>query len=283
MRTNEALIARKQPDILSMHLEFLKFSELCDSVITVTPLKTGSTSCTLQLQLFQKDRIRIVALATTTNFDVAIGPSAPTDWSLLPQPSPVPDFGLVEAYKPEPNWIPAILAGEIFTLSHRVLSLIPRPGNPVNGICDAWNRFMGDERVDSTYLAFLSDMLPSMSDTLLRNDGLYDMHEYYRRTLAWAEQNPGKPAPLTNSHAEAFKATTFNNTVTLDIEFKKRLPKEGLRWVFTRTETKMMEKGRMGVDITMCDENMDLICEAHQLILIQESQRRGFKKKESRL
>lgn len=283
MATDEALVAQKQPDILSMHMEFLRFSELCESVITVTPLRTGSAACTLQLQLSQKDKIRIIALATTTNFDVSLGPSAPTDWSLLPRPNPIPDFDLVEAHQSEPNWIPAILAGEVFTFSHRILSVIPRLGNPFAGVCDAWNRFMGDERVDATYLAFLADFIPSMSDTLLRNNGLYDLHEYHRRTAAWAEENPGKPAPLTNSIAEAFKATTFNNTVTLDIEFKKRLPKEGLRWVFTRTATKMMQNGRMGVDITICDENMELACEAHQLILIQEIQRRGFKKKPSQL
>lgn len=278
LKTDPALISRAQPDLLNLHIEYVRACERQESTIKIVPLKLGSTACLLQLQLFQKDQICMLALATTTNFDKTLGPSASTDWALHPPPNPTPDFGLIESHKPEPNWLPATLAGEILTFTHRVLSLNPRQGFTVPGVCDAWNRFLGDERVDAVYLGLLADLIPSMSDTLLHS-GLYDAHAFHKDLAEWARLHPGVPTPLTNSLAAAMKSKTFNMTVTLDLKFTKRLPKEGLRWVFTRTATKGMNKGRMVVEITMCDENMDLVCEAHQSILVLEAQRKFHKNK----
>lgn len=278
LTTDPTLVSRGQSDLLNLHIEYMRACERQESTVRVVPLKIGSTACLLQLQLFQQDQLRMLALATTTNFDKTLGPSARTDWALHPPPNPIPDFDLIEAHKPEPNWLPATLAGEVLTFTHRVLSLNPRQGFTVPGVCDAWNRFKGEERVDATYLGLLSDLIPSMSDTLLRS-GLYDAHAFHANMVEWAKLHPGVPASLSNSLAAAMKSTTFNSTVTLDLKFSKRLPKEGLRWVFTRTATKAMNKGRMVVEITMCDENMDPICEAHQSILVLEAQRKFHKDK----
>lgn len=278
LRTDPALVARAQPDLLNLHIEYMRPCEVQDSTVKITPLKIGSTACLLQLQLLQQDQLRMLALATTTNFDRNLGPSASTVWALHPPPNTVPDFDLVEAHAPEPNWLPATLAGEVLTFTHRVLSLNPRQGFTVSGVCDAWNRFLGDERVDVTYLGLLADLIPSMSDTLTRS-GLYDAHAFHANMMEWAKLHPGVPARLGNSVAAAMKSTTFNNTVTMDLRFARRLPEEGLRWVFTRTATKAMAEGRMVVEITMCDEKMDLVCEASQSILVLEAQRKFHRDK----
>ncbi|KAL7622207.1 hypothetical protein AAE478_007710 [Parahypoxylon ruwenzoriense] len=152
--------------------------------------------------------------------------------------------------------------------------LNPRGGFPADGICDAWNGWMGEERMDATYLTLMTDIIPSMSDTLLHNRGLYEAHAFFEKMERWAEQNPGVPFEGANSVAETMRASIYNNTVALDIEFKRRLPKEGLRWMFTRTATKMLRDGRMDLDIAMCDEDMELIAVAHQLILVLEAQRK---------
>ncbi|KXX76591.1 Lovastatin diketide synthase LovF [Madurella mycetomatis] len=55
----------------------------------------------------------------------------------------------------------------------------------------------------------------------------------------WAQTGPESASRITNSIKEAMKATTYNATVTQDVEFIKRLP-----------------GGRMGVDIAMCDEKI---------------------------
>ncbi|KAK7746424.1 hypothetical protein SLS53_002383 [Cytospora paraplurivora] len=271
--TDPKLVAQNQPDILNLHLEFLRPCEQCDSTITIVPLKIGATISTLQLQLSRNGLTKVIALATSTNFEKPVGPTVPTAWTLLPPPKPVPKFDYVLAHQPEDNWVPARLDGEIIPMTRRILVLDPRGGFPVDGICDAWNGFIG-ERIDATYLALMTDIVPSMSDTLMRNGGLYDAHAFCQKSERWAREAPGVPAVLTNSIAEAMQASTLNSTVVLDIEFKRRLPKEGLRFIFTRTATKLLQGGRMDLDVTICNEDMDLVCTSHQLILVLEAQRK---------
>lgn len=277
-------MAQKQPDILNLHVEFLRACERLDSTISVTILKTGGATSTLQLQLSQNDKIRVIAIATSTNFDRPLGPSVPTGWTPRPAPRPKPDFDRALAHRPDDNWIPVRVDGEVIPFTGHILTLLPRAGHLVDGICDSWNGLTESEMMDATDMAFMTDMVPSMSDTLMRKGALYDSHEFWRKALQWAEKNPGVPAVLTNSVAEGAKFSTFNSTVTLDMTFKRRLPKEGLRYILTRTATKAFQDGRMDIDVTLFNEDMELICIARQLILVLES-RRKFKsgKSESKM
>ncbi|KAK7949769.1 thioesterase family protein [Apiospora saccharicola] len=112
-----------------------------------------------------------------------------------------------------------------------------------------------------------ADCVPSLSDTLVNNHGLYDARRNFEKIQAAARENPGKPAVLTNSYRELAASSVFNNTVTLDIEFKRRLREEGVQWTFTRAATRMLEAGRMDLDITICNEKMEYLCLARQVVL----------------
>lgn len=275
LTTDPTLVAQNQPDILNLHIEFLRACERLESTITVSVLKLGAAACTLQLQLSQKGKIKAFALATSTNFDRHLGPTVPTGWTLLPPCGPIPDFDRILANKPEDNWIPVRVEGEVIPLTRRILALDPRAGFPTKGVIDNWDGFLGDERMDATYIALMTDMIPSMTDTLMRNGGMYDAHRFWENASKWAEANPGTVAVFKNSLAElAEQAETFNTTVVLDMEFKKRLPKEGLRFVFTRTAARTLQGGRLDLDVTICDEEMDLVCKSHQLVLVLEAQRK---------
>lgn len=269
---------RHQPHILNLHLDFLRSCERRDSVITITPLKIGAVVSTLELRLSQNDQLKLIALATATNFDKPLGPSVPTSesWSglLPPLPKPTPDFERVLAQKAESNWVPARLEGEIIPMTSRILGLYPRDKFVAPGICDSWHGFLGDERITDTYLAFMTDMVPSMSDTLMRNGGLYDANVFRDEAEKWASENPGRTCLFSNTAAQAAKSTTINQTVTLDVEFKKNLPEEGLRFVLVRTVAKMLSGGRMDIDVTICNEDMELICLARQVILVLEAGRK---------
>lgn len=275
LATEPTLTALNQPDLLTLHLEFLRACERRESTITITELKVGKQTSTLQLQLSQGGQTKVVALATSINLDNP-GPAAATAWRLHPPPQPTPDFEAVLARKPDAHWLPAHLVGEVIPFTRRQLVLNPRNGFPVDGICDAWNTFQDDERMDATYLALMTDCIPSMSDTLLRNGGLYDARRGFAQIEQWAKEHPGVPAELTNSLKEAIQTPIFNNTVTLDIEFKRKLPKEGVQWTFTRAESRMLKGGRLDLDVTICDQNMDLLCIARQTILVLDA-RRKFK------
>jgi hypothetical protein len=245
--------------------------------ITVIDIKVGKGTSTIQLQLTQKDKLKVIAMATSTNFDQPVGPTAETDWAFHPPPKPVPNFEKILAYKPDDNWLPAILAGEILPFTRRLITLNPRGGFTTAGVCDAWNTFPG-ERMDATYLTLMTDCIPSMSDTLLQNNGPYDAHTFFKSLETWVEKNPGVPAPLTNSLKDA---TIFNMTLTLDIEFKRRPPKGGQEWTFTRAVTRIMQDGRLDLDVTLCDHNMDILCLSRQTITALVAERKfGTGKKE---
>ena len=274
------LAAQNQPDVLTLHFDFLLACVPQAMTITVVDLKVGKATCTIQMQLTQKEKLKVIAIATSTNFDQSVGSTAKTDWAFHPPPKPVPNFEKILAHKPDDNWLPAILAGEILPFTRRQLILNDRGGHTTAGICDAWNTFPG-ERMDATYLTMMTDCIPSMSDTLLHNNGPFDAHMFYEALEAWAEKNPGVPAPLTNSLRDAARATIFNMTLTLDIEFKRRIPKGGQEWTFTRAATRMMQDGRLDLDVTICDQDMDILCLSRQTIVALDAKRKfGTGKKE---
>ncbi|KAI0400049.1 thioesterase-like superfamily-domain-containing protein [Xylaria palmicola] len=273
LATDPILKAKNQPNIVNLHLEFLCPCVRLESTVSVTTLRTGAATSTLQLQLAQGGQIRVIALATAINFDRPLGPtvSVPVTRALYPSPKPKPDIGRVLAQKPDRNWVAASSAGEIVPLTRGLLALSPRGGFTHDGICDAWSVLLGNERLDGTYLTAMTDIIPSLSDTLLRNGGIYDAHRFHRRAEEWAEANPGIPAMLGNTLAEALQSSTWDSTLTLDIEFTRKLPADGLRAIFTRTVANALEGGKMNLDVTICNEDMELLCTAHQLILVLET------------
>lgn len=67
---------------------------------------------------------------------------------------------------------------------------------------------------------------------------------------------------------------TINTTLTLDLEYKRRLPKQGLRFTFTRATAKTLLDGRMDVNLTICNEDMEMVCLARQVILALRAERK---------
>lgn len=144
---------------------------------------------------------------------------------------------------------------------------------------------MGDERIDVTYLPVMAEIMPSLSDTLLRNGGPYDARVIHEKAAQWAEKNPGLPLVMDSNNVsevsflfrltkvprvnklQIMQVATVNTTLSLDIEYKRRLPRDGMRFTFTRATAKTLLDGRMDVDLTICNEDMDVVCLARQLML----------------
>lgn len=71
--------------------------------ITVVNLKLGKGTSTNQLQLTQKDKSRVIAIASFKNFGQPVGPTVKTDWAFHSPPKPVPNFEKVLAHQPDDN------------------------------------------------------------------------------------------------------------------------------------------------------------------------------------
>lgn len=73
---------------------------------------------------------------------------------------------------------------------------------------------------------------------------------------------------------QAMKVLTLDNEVSIDIEYKRCLPKGGQRFAFVCYETQMLSGGRMGIMVTICNEDMELLCVSRQVVLVLEAARR---------
>jgi hypothetical protein len=273
------LASLQQPDVLTLHVEFFRPCTPSPSTIKVTDLKLGKGSCFIQLNLTQNGEPRCIALATSTNFAIPLGPTAETNVPFLPKLRPSPDLEKVEANKPDENWIPSKTMGEILPLLKRMTFLYPVDGQTTDGIIDYWCAFDRPERFGGAHLAVLCDVCPSASDTLLRTEGLFDAHKIYRIKKEAAKTTPGEPAILKNSLKEAATARIWNTTLIIDLQFKRRLSEQDMRWTFTRVTTRMLDGGRMDLDLVICDEKLVPICLARQVMLVIDARRR-FKKDE---
>jgi hypothetical protein len=65
-----------------------------------------------------------------------------------------------------------------------------------------------------------------------------------------------------------FKNSMINVTLSMSTEIKKKLPKDGVRWLYLRTEAKKLEGSRMDLEVLLLDETMDLVAISHQVAWI---------------
>jgi hypothetical protein len=267
------LASHRQPDVFTLHLEFLRPCIPENSTIKITDLKVGKGTNFIQLEFMQNGVTKVIALATSTNFSFEFGPSAKTTVS-FPGLKPKPDFKKVEAHEPDENWIPAKMTGELLNIGKHSTLLYPAEGQTTDGTIDYWCVADKPIKFSGAQLALLGDLCPSASDTLLRTGGIYDAHRLHRGTKEATDKEPGKPAMLTNTLKEAMTAVFWNSTVTMDLHFKQRLPEEEMFWTFTRVTTRMLVGGRMDLDVTICDRDMVPLCLVRQVLLVLDSRRR---------
>ena len=65
--------SRGQPDTLSLHIEYLRPTQVADGQLQVIDIKLGRQTSTLHVTLEQHGEVKAVAYAVQTNFDKMIG------------------------------------------------------------------------------------------------------------------------------------------------------------------------------------------------------------------
>jgi hypothetical protein len=64
---------------------------------------------------------------------------------------------------------------------------------------------------------------------------------------------------------EAPGASMIHVSISMSVEIKKRLPLDGVRWLYLRTEAKSIKNGRLDFQVLVLDESMDLVAISHQV------------------
>lgn len=57
-----------------------------------------------------------------------------------------------------------------------------------------------------------------------------------------------------------------NSTINMSVEIKKKLPVEGARWLYLRSEAKRVQNSRMDLEVLVFDGEMDLVAISHQVV-----------------
>lgn len=256
----------KQPDIRAVHIDFLNMTPLKPCKVVVTELRTASAMTFLNLVMEVDGKTTARSTVTTMNFDWAPIPTVPTDWKLLPEPKPVPDWRKVAANEAEENWIPLTVYHDVIPFTRRMTELQPRGGMTKKSIVDTWQSF-NNEKSNSTTLSLLSDLVPTMPETMAETGTVLDINWRNRAAEEWAAQNPGKPWRQDENTVRPPIGDIWSATSMLTIEFVRRLPPGGLDWVFHRLTTREYVDGRGDIEILMCDDQMRPVCVSHHVLL----------------
>lgn len=271
--------ARNQPDTLSLHIEYLRPTQLGPGKLHVTDNKLGRQTSTVHVTLEQNGQVKAVAYAVQTNFDQMTGTSLETQRHESRADSVWKGVSLPTKYSLEPGPKPCDLQklrGGVdgswklherfpYTKFNQAIAQInchlPIAGQPSFSIADEWISFRSGETFTTTSLGFVADIWPSIGEAYRFERDPYD---------------PNNPAPDDGSRDNsAFWYPTLNMT----LEIKKRLPVSRVDLLFVRVRAREILKGRMDLEIHVCEPNGDLVALGKQVVLVVDAQRNWSKDK----
>lgn len=118
------------------------------------------------------------------------------------------------------------------------------------GLEDAWVRFASGERFTNVSLALLADAKPYVV-------------EAWRPLLG----EDGQEAPFSRQE------TFWYPTLSMNLDIKKSLPNEGVEWLFLRTMARKIHNGRLDLQVTILDEEGDLVALASHINMVLPASR----------
>jgi hypothetical protein len=209
-----------QPDPIAYHADFLRRTEEGKVTFTVKDVKLGRQTSVIHISLSQDGREEVVVYITQSNFDKEEGLSLDTEFSLHPKPLPV-DLKALKEDK-DKLWLrqPEMPFAEFRKASTKVQFHLPRAGQLHRSVADEWIHMTTGENFTNTTIGFIADMFPMPVET------------------AKSETNPYQ---LPEKEIEELRTSMFwYPTVLMNIDFKKRLPEEGVEWLFSRAAMKQV-------------------------------------------
>lgn len=273
--------SRNQPDTMTAHFEYLDRTEAGPAIFVVDEIKGGRQTSVLQITLYQvragdgcilpssapwlptdgktKAKREVMAFITNTNFNNLEGVSLNTSFTLLPAPATTPSSLDRMRQGNDPEWclypVPAhhrAMSQPAFRVLEYYSPRAEAAAGPAgaSGILDRWIRFPTGERFTDASLGFVADAWPIIVES-------------YRP----------KP-PLTDDETEEsqtpfpWDSLFWYPTLNMSIEIKKRLPAEGLEWLFIRVRTKQIRNGRMDMEVVVLDETGDIVALASHVNLV---------------
>ncbi|KAK4560956.1 hypothetical protein LTR86_004911 [Recurvomyces mirabilis] len=254
---------QNQPHTITLHLDFLRRTELGPTHFKVKDIKLGRQTSVVHITLSQGDREEVVGYITNSNLDTETGITAPTGWVINPPP-PRADVAKFDSDTDEIWGERKLWPFSDFRLaSERIRSWFPRKGQHSKAIVDQWLSFREpDDRWTNDTLGFLVDVFPQ----ILENYLLAPLDPYsveMERKHGVEEQN----------RLMKGKARMWYPTLLLNLDVKKALPEEGVRYLSVRLQAKMIKNGRYDLELIVKDAEDDLVALSHHVVLAVDSSR----------
>lgn len=209
--------------------------------------------------------VKIAGYITVSPASAEVGLNATTAWSLLPPPPPgsglrgAVDFAALRTTGRDGMWVRTVAPFQDFRRAANHVELFgPKPSRSGVGVVDQWARFCPG------------------SDTSARwtNEGVAYLVDMFPMALGWFDT-------MAQEEEGTLPAKNWYPTVTLNVDFKKRLPPEGVEWLYSRVQTKKVRGGRTDLDVVVMDPDGDVVALCTQVGLVVSSARnigkRAFK------
>jgi hypothetical protein len=199
----------------------------------------------------QEGRDEVIAYVTNSNVDTEEGASFDTGYTLSPAPPPV-DLAKLEEDKDE-NWkLQEMMPhSEFRKASVRVKWHFPRKGHVLTSVADEWLCFSDGSNFTNTSIGFVADMFPQIIE-------------------AYRDKSQG---PF------------WYPTLLLNLDIKKDLPPEGVKWLAVRVQMKKIKNGRMDLDVHVLDAEGDIVALSHHVGFVVDASRNlaGRKKPDTKI
>lgn len=281
---------RKQHNVVNLHLEFMRRTAVGKAYFTVRDVKMGSRISNLHLTLSQKDDNsgkmvdEVEGYLTMSDMSAEDGLSLVTEYHIHPEPLRVNLSELLQ--NRDQNYIRR--GRDPFADFRRagknmIMHLIRperRPKHFPKAMIDQWVLFrpLGREgKHTNDALGFIVDVFPQIIESYVNPD--------LEEATLGQDLSKDEASELIKNQKQPH-AKFWYPTLSLNLDVKKLLPKEGVEWLFVRVQAKKISKGRFDLQVEVYDESNDLVALSTHSSLVVDSSRnttRGKKEQTSKL
>ncbi|OAL06684.1 hypothetical protein IQ06DRAFT_321887 [Phaeosphaeriaceae sp. SRC1lsM3a] len=234
-----SLSKQDQPHTIALHIEFLRRTQAGPATFKVDDVKLGRQTSIVHVSMEQDGRQEIIAYVTNSNMDKEEGFSFDTEYKLSPPVLPV-DLKKLE-HDTDPNWKRQgeMPFAKFRKASNRVTFYFPREGHALKSGADEWLCFSDGSNFDDTSIGFVADMFPQVIER----------------------------------HRDQSQGPFWYPTLLLNLDIKKALPAEGVKWLQIRVEMKKIKNGRMDLEVYVHDAEGDLVALSHHVGFVLDASR----------
>jgi hypothetical protein len=230
----------------------------------VRDVKLGQRTSTIHVTLSQNERDEVVGYLTNSDMGSEEGVTLVTGWELHPPPPPVDLRALaLGGGSGDDNWdmLSKLPYAAFRKAMQKLKFFIPRKGQLMRSIVDEWVCFSSGENFTNESIGFVADMWPQVVDAYWQLGDLQD-------TTAPPQQGDGGKG-LKESESAKF----WYPTLSLNLDIKKALPPEGVKWLFARVRAKSIKNGRFDLVVVICDESGDIVALSHHVTFVLSAAR----------